>query len=377
MTVTATDEPPRLDLHVTRRVHDGLRIDVALRLGPEIGVLFGPSGCGKTTLLRLITGLETPDSGFVRLGDTTLFDSARGVRRALRHRRIGLIFQDDLLFPHLGVADNIRFGLRGMGRAAAATRLAEVATLCGVEHLLGRLPATLSGGERQRVGLARALAPSPSLLLCDEPVSALDLEGRHALVARLRDVQKALRIPVLYVTHSPSEAVMLGSRLFLMEAGRIQAEGAPLDVIGGARGESLGHLDRICNSFRASVEAHAPEQGTTRLRLSGGPPLIVPLLDRPVGTAVEVEVGADDILLARGPIEGLSAHNAIPGNVERVVPRGAEAEVLVRTGEVRWIASVLSSAVERLTLSRETDVVMIIKARSCRVTPADPAPPVD
>ena len=119
-----------------------------------------------------------------------------------------------------------------------------MAALCGVEHLLERRPETLSGGERQRVGLARALAPRPRLLLCDEPVSALDLANRHALLERIRAVQRAEEIPMLYVTHSPAEAIALGSRLFLLEEGRIVAEGPPLDVLGAARSASHG-LNRL------------------------------------------------------------------------------------------------------------------------------------
>jgi molybdate transport system ATP-binding protein len=369
-----SEESAALELHLRRQVHEGLRLDVSLVLGPEIGVLFGASGCGKTTLLKLITGLVWPDSGHVRLGGTSLFDSAQGIRLALRDRRIGLIFQDDLLFPHLDVAANIRFGLRGTDRAAAASRLAEVAALCGVEHLLQRRPATLSGGERQRVGLARALAPRPRLLLCDEPVSALDLTSRHALVARLHDAQRALGIPVLYVTHSPTEALMLGSRLFLMEAGEIRAQGAPLDVLASVRGSSLIRLESIRNTFVTRVEEHSPERGVTRLRLDGGPALIVPLLDQPPGTPLDVEIRGDDILLARGPIAGLSAQNLIEGTIERVVPHGAEAEVLVRTGPFTWIVSVLASAVDHLALSPGTNVFMIIKARSCHIAPG-PRPP--
>jgi molybdate transport system ATP-binding protein len=361
-------ETPVLDLHLVRQVHDGLRLDVTMNLGAEIGVLFGPSGCGKTTLLKLITGIEAPDQGFVRLGGGVLFDRAMGVNRALRQRRIGLIFQDDLLFPHLGVAENIGFGLKGISRSASAQRLAEVAALCGVEHLLDRWPATLSGGERQRVGLARALAPRPSLLLCDEPVSALDLPGRHALIERLRAVQRAEGIPVLYVTHSPAEAIMLGSRLFLLEGGRIVAEGPPLDVLADVGRASLHHLEGIRNAFHSHVEGHKPGQGVTQLRLVGGPALNVPLLDQPPGTPLGVEVRGDDILLARGAIEGLSAQNLIEGTVERVVAHGPEAEVLIRTGELTWISSVVAHAADRLALTSGTSVFMIIKARSCHVS---------
>lgn len=127
-----------IEARLIRRVHPGLALDVALRLGPEIGVLFGPSGSGKTTLLRLIAGLSTPDQGCIRLGNITLFDRERKIDEPLRRRRIGMIFQDDCLFPHLSVAANIRFGLKGWPQREAGTRMSEVTVLCGVGHLLHR-----------------------------------------------------------------------------------------------------------------------------------------------------------------------------------------------------------------------------------------------
>jgi molybdate transport system ATP-binding protein len=360
-------EDEALDVRVVHRVHAGLSLDVALTLGRECGVVFGRSGAGKTTLLRLIAGLKTPDRGHVRLGGEALFDSGARVDRPLRARRVGMIFQDDLLFPHLSVAGNVGYGLKGWPRAEAEARMAEVAALCGVAPLLGRRPATLSGGERQRVGLARALAPRPRLLLCDEPVSALDLASRHLLIERLRAVGRAEAIPVLYVTHSPAEAIALGARLFLLEGGRIVARGDPLDVLTTARAGPLARLEGVRNVFAARVEGHADGRGETRLRLLDGPELLVPFHDRPAGTALAVEVRGDDVLLARGPCEGLSARNVIAGSVERVVGHGPEAEVVVRTGGVSWIVSVVAPAVSALTLAPGADVRLIVKARSCRV----------
>jgi molybdate transport system ATP-binding protein len=280
-----------------------------------------------------------------------------------------MIFQDDLLFPHLSVAANIRFGLKGWAREHAARRLGEVAALCGVEALLERRPATLSGGERQRVGLARALAPRPRLLLCDEPVSALDLANRHALLERLRAVQCAELIPVLYVTHSPSEAIALCSHLFLLEGGRIVAEGPPLDVLGShGRLEAASiSFEGVRNIFPARIACHAPQHASSHLLLDGGPEVVVPYIDRAPGARLLVEIRAEDILLARGPVEGLSARNQIPGVVERIVSRGPEAEAVVRTRGLAWIVSLVAPAVEQLELKPGASVHLIIKARSCHV----------
>jgi molybdate transport system ATP-binding protein len=225
------------------------------------------------------------------------------------------------------------------------------------------------------VGLARTLAPRPRLLLCDEPVSALDLHSRQTLIERLRAVQRTEGIPVLYVTHSPAEAIALGTRLFLLERGEILAEGPPLDVLSAVRGAAFAHIEGVCNTLSARVEDHSLDRGATRLRLDAGPILTVPLLEHPPGTPVLVEVRADDILLARGPVSGLSARNLIAGTVERIVPHGPEAEVLVRTGEAAWIVSLVAPAVEDLALYLGLSVYMVIKARSCHVDPGSMSRP--
>ncbi|AGA25460.1 molybdenum ABC transporter ATP-binding protein [Singulisphaera acidiphila] len=362
--MSATDT---LELRLTRRIHADLTLDVELGLSRECGVVFGTSGAGKTTLLRLIAGLERPDRGRIQLGETVLFDHESKVNIPLRERRIGMIFQDDLLFPHLNVAANIQFGLKGEPLNQAKARMEEVAAFCGVSHLLERRTATLSGGERQRVGLARALAPRPRLLLCDEPVSALDLASRHALIERLRTVQQAEAIPILYVTHSPVEAIALGSRLFLISQGRIVDRGPPLDVLAASGLGPSGRLEGVRNIFRARVESHTEGGGETRLRLIDGPILVAPFHDRPLGTSLAVEIRGDEVLLAKGPIEGLSARNVIHGTVDRIVAHGSEAEVLVHTGAITWIVSVVAPAVTALALAPGSDVHLIVKARSCLI----------
>jgi molybdate transport system ATP-binding protein len=355
-------------------VHDGLTIDAELSVGNECVVLFGPSGAGKSTLLRVIAGLARPDEGFVSLGGRPMFDSSRGLRLPLRDRRVGMIFQNPLLFPHLTVAQNLRFGLGGRSRAEAEARTGQVADLCGVTGLLARKPATLSGGEAQRVALARALAPRPALLLADEPFSALDEPARIALGERLRRVRQAEGVPLLLVTHSPSEAVALGDRLLLMDRGRLVAEGPPLETLAAWKTAGKSALDRpglgLRNLLPARVSGPTPDGLATRLALDGGPELIVPALGRAPGAAVLVEVRADDILLARGPTPGLSARNLLAGEVVRVVGHGPEAEVVVSTGRVRWIVSVVEGAMGALGLAPGQAVGLVIKARSCRVVEA-------
>lgn len=354
-----------VQIDVRARIHHGLAIDAQLELGAECGVVFGDSGVGKTTLLRLVAGLRRPDSGSVRLMNESLFDGERGIDLPLRRRRIGWIAQDDLLFPHLDVAGNVAFGLQGWSAREKASRVGEVARLCGLTRLLDRSPETLSGGERQRVGLARAIAPRPRLLICDEPISALDLDSRFDLIARLRHLNRTEAVPLLFVTHSPAEAIAVGDRLFLMRSGRIVDVGLPLDVLAAA-GSGLS-FEELSNVFEARKVAFDSPDNESTVELDGGPRLVVPTIPAEFGERVSVAIRAHDILLANSMITGLSARNVLRGTIERIVRRSTEAEVVVLTGASRWIVSVVASAVGELQLQPGREVHMIIKARSCHV----------
>ena len=191
---------------------------LGLRAG-DIGVLIGPSGCGKTTLLRAVAGLEPVSAGTIHLGDT-LVSSAR-VHLAPEQRRIGMVFQDYALFPHLDVAHNVAFGIRHLPAAARAARVAEVLGLVDLAGSQGRYPHELSGGQQQRVALARALAPAPGLLLLDEPFSNLDVDLRERLAHELRGILKAAGATALFVTHDQLEAFAIGDQIGVMHQGRL------------------------------------------------------------------------------------------------------------------------------------------------------------
>jgi molybdate transport system ATP-binding protein len=182
---------------------------------------------------------------------------------------------------------------------------------------------------------------------------------------------------MLYVTHSPAEAIALGSRLFLLQEGRIISDGPPLDVLNATRSTSRGSIawEGIRNVFPARVVRHAPEQRASHVELDDGPPLIVPFVDRIAGDRALVEILASDILLASQAIAGLSARNQIPGTVERIVSHGPDAEVVVRTGGLTWIVSLVSPAVAQLGLVPGTSVFLVVKARSCHVLRDDPISP--
>lgn len=212
---------------------DFSRAGFRLRMGidvPSTGItaLIGPSGCGKTTLLRLLAGLETPQAGRIQLGDTIWFDSNHRIDLPSRKRRVGLLFQDYALFPHLSVAANIAYGLaRGPERAGQVALWLERLQLQG---LADRRPETLSGGQRQRVGLARALAPRPSVLLLDEPFSAIDISLRQSLRLLFQEVVADRRAPTLLVTHDLDDVRYLADRVGVLIDGELRQLGSTAEV---------------------------------------------------------------------------------------------------------------------------------------------------
>jgi iron(III) transport system ATP-binding protein len=185
----------------------------------EMGVLIGPSGCGKTTLLRAVAGLERVCAGDIRLAQSVV--SSAKVHVAPEARRIGMVFQDYALFPHLSVQDNVSFGLNKLPRAERETRVREVLSLVGLSTSAQRYPHELSGGQQQRVALARALAPKPQLLLLDEPFSNLDVELRERLALEVRSILKEAQTTALFVTHDQMEAFAIGDVIGVMSEGRL------------------------------------------------------------------------------------------------------------------------------------------------------------
>ncbi len=196
-------------------------VSLSLAAG-KIGVLIGPSGCGKTSLLRAVAGLERCAAGRVTMGGETLSDAGRGLHLAPEQRRIGMVFQDYALFPHLSVADNVAFGVAGLERAARHKRVQQMLDLVGLAHAAKRAPHELSGGQQQRVALARALAPAPKLLLLDEPFSSLDVDLRERLAQEVRVILKESGTTALLVTHDQLEAFAVGDVIGVMHKGRLE-----------------------------------------------------------------------------------------------------------------------------------------------------------
>lgn len=211
-----------LHVSVTHAV-GAITLDVTLKASAGLTAIAGHSGAGKTTLLHSIAGLIRPDRGVITLAGETLVDTSRGIDVAPHRRRIGCVFQEPRLFPHLTVRGNLQFGARFAPAGAAGLTLDEVIDCCALGPLVGRRVSRLSGGEQQRVALGRALLARPRLLLLDEPLASVDVARRETLLPVLDRVREAHGLPMLYVTHNLSEVMSRADRVVTLEDGQIKS----------------------------------------------------------------------------------------------------------------------------------------------------------
>jgi molybdate transport system ATP-binding protein len=210
-----------LKKHFYNRREIVFRLDVSFAVGKTFTVLTGSSGAGKTSVLRMIAGILTPDEGFIKMDSRTYFDSAGKINLSIQQRRIGFVFQDYALFPHLTAQQNIAYGVKADHQKLKLEKAREMLSLFRLEHLGKRIPREMSGGEQQRVALARALASDPSMVLLDEPLSAVDTKTRSELLDEIENAQNRTAIPFVYVTHNETEAERLGKYRIMIQNGRV------------------------------------------------------------------------------------------------------------------------------------------------------------
>lgn len=296
----------------------------------EVLALVGPSGSGKSTLLRCIAGLYRPGQGKVLCSGQTWLDTALGVDVPPQRRRVGMLFQDYALFPHLSALDNVGLALGhlpGIERPYRAMELLERVHLQGLES---RRPAALSGGQQQRVALARALAREPQALLLDEPFSAVDQVTRRKLRLEMAELTRNLRIPVILVTHDLDEACMLGDRLVVLHNGQTLQADTPQAVLRHPASATVARLIDVRNLFEARVYGHAPDRETTLLDWQGMSLEAAYAPRFPVGERVCWSIQPGEVLLHRRvrPSRGVK-ENPIQARVLKLVTIGGLSNVIM------------------------------------------------
>jgi molybdate transport system ATP-binding protein len=353
--------PMTLQVALTHRF-EGFALDVAFEAPPGVTALFGRSGSGKTTIINAVAGLLRPDRGQVSADGVVLLDTASGVNLPPHRRRVGYVFQDARLFPHLTVRQNLLYGrwFAPRGGGVAFDRIVE---LLGVGALLERRPGGLSGGETQRVAIGRAILSNPRLLALDEPLAALDEARKAEILPYLERLRDELGLPMLYVSHAMSEVARLANTVVLLEAGRVTAAGPAAAVLsdpGAAPGLGLREAGAL---LAARVAAHEAD-GLTRLDCAAGA-LLLPRVAAPVGASLRVRILAQDVMLATVRPAGISALNVLPA-VVREVRQGEGPGALVRldAGGEAMLARLTRRSAEALGLAPGVPVFAILKAVS-------------
>jgi ABC-type sugar transport system ATPase subunit len=342
--------------HLTKDLGEFMLRDVSLEVNEgEYLVIIGPTGAGKTILLETVAGIYPPDGGSIRLGETDITDLPS------KDRNICMVYQDYMLFPHLTVGRNIGFGLRNrkVPPDEIARRIAEVAALFGIDHLLHRYPETLSGGEKQRAAIARALVLEPTVLLLDEPLSALDGQTREKLREELRRLHEVFRTTVIHITHNFEEVFSLADRVAVMKDGEILQTGEPDEIFRQPCNEFVAGFVGVENLFRgvcrqdgdlAAVEVEGRKiRSTARVR----------------DGAVFVSVRPEDIILSAHPIT-TSAQNSFSGRITGIVHHGAVVKLTVDCG-IPFCVAITRQGFDALGVGTGDPVRIAFKAAAAHI----------
>lgn len=351
----------RLDLEIRR---GAFRLATRLDVDAPVAGLFGPSGCGKTTLLHAIAGLVKPVRGEIIVDGETMYSSTRRVNLPPERRRIGMVFQEDRLFPHRHVRANLLASPRSRRERSGGATFDEIVVLLGLEELLDRSVGQLSGGERRRVAIGRAILSRPRLLILDEPLTGLDADLRRRVLAYLLRLKESLDLRMLYVSHTIADFLALVDTMAMLADGRVAGTGSPRDLLD--RAVDVAEAGPVETTWRGVIERVDAATGSGVIRC-GEVSLRAPLDAGQAGEEAFVSIGAHEALLAVGGVPRTSARNALAGRVLSVAGSTSRVLVSVDVGQPLWV-EVTPAAAEELGISPGREVHVLIKSRSIRVT---------
>jgi molybdate transport system ATP-binding protein len=332
---------------------------------PGVTALFGVSGAGKTTVVQALAGLIRPASGRLALDSTTWFDAERSVNVPAERRRIGYVFQDARLFPHLDVLGNLRYGQQRVREAGPALELDEVVQLLGLEALLARRVRGLSGGERSRVALGRALLARPRLLLLDEPLAALDAPRRAEVLPYLERLRDRAAVPMIYVSHQYEEVLRLADHLVLLADGQVIGAGSPAQLSLNPALVALVGADAAGAVVDGRILGCDERAGLATIAL-GDQRLTVPVAGLTGANHARVLIPARDVMLATHATQGLSVRNQLRGGIVAIHDESPHVLVTVEVGAARLLARVTRVAATELALEVGQAVYALVKAESLR-----------
>jgi len=339
-----------------------LEIDFA---GAESGVtaLFGPSGAGKTTIVNMVAGLQRPNHGRIDVNGFCLFDAVRGIDLPPEKRRIGYVFQDGRLLPHLSVRKNLTYGMRLTPASRRFVKFDPVVDLLGIDHLLERRPARLSGGEKQRVAIGRALLTSPALLLMDEPLASLDKNRKDEVLPFIMRLGREFAIPILYVSHAIDEIINLAAHLVLIRDGRVIASGDLTELLARAELQTFFGAAESGAVLATTVSEPQDDSGLTHLCF-GNHTLKIPRIPFNRGDAVRVRIPARHVAIALEAPRHTSFQNIYACKVCEIIDNGTTfVDIRLDVGAVLW-ARITRLSMKELELTPGQLVYVLIKSVS-------------
>ncbi|SIS69481.1 molybdate transport system ATP-binding protein [Roseivivax lentus] len=355
-----------LSVAIRKRLGD-FALDMGFEAPGGVTVLFGRSGSGKTSVVNAVAGLMRPDAGRIALDGEVLFDGAAGRSVPVHRRRLGYVFQDSRLFPHLDIRQNLLYGRRARGLAGPG-EMDRIVALLGLEGLLGRRPGALSGGEAQRVAIGRALLSEPRMLLMDEPLASLDAPRKAEILPYLEKLRAGTGLPILYVSHNLSEVARLATHLVVLDRGRVMKAGPAEALLSDPDLVPVMGLREAGAVLPARVAGHGAD-GLTELAVSGGT-LWLPRIAAEPGTRLRVRILAQDVMIATERPTQISALNILPATVTALRPgEGPGMIAQLSIGQDTILARVTRRSADRLGLIEGRACFAVMK--SVAVAPAD------
>ena len=344
----------------------GFTLDIQCEIKGQVTGIFGPSGAGKTSFLHVLAGMETPDYGSVSIQNHVVFNSADKLNLPPEKRKIGYVFQEGRLFPHLNVAQNLKYGLKKKQNFAL---FKEVTDLLKISELLDKKISQISGGQAQRVAIGRALLSAPDILVLDEPFSALDKNLRHHIISLLKPLIKKFNIPMLVISHDLSDLLMLSDQLMIIHDGKCAGYGSYYDLI--SKKEAITEMSKsgLINSLELKIDHIDKERGLMILSRSGHQVCTESCLDRNNlndGEHLNVFLRPEDVTLALHRIEDISIQNQIEGKIEQLITTDNRVLCVIDHG-FKLIAEVTLATKQKMKLEKGTKIWSLFKAAAIKM----------
>lgn len=352
---------PNLTLQISKQ-YSGFSLEIDCIIKEKVTAFLGASGSGKTTLLNCISGTQNPDQGEIVFQERNLYSSNLGINLPPEKRRIGYVFQEGFLFPHLNIASNIRYGQSRRKRKQHGN-VSDIIDILEIGDLLKRYPTQLSGGQRQRVAIARSLAMEPSLLLMDEPLASLDSGLKNRIIPYLHHIKERFDTPILYVTHMISEAMALADEAYILTDGKITAHGQPHQLLTSPSAMPIANMTGVENVFSLPIGKSHKEKGITELEI-GEQILKIPYIDKDIGESVPVGIRAEDIIISLEPNLPISARNSLKGRIDKIEKFGDKTILYILVEGFQLSVKITHSAREQLNLLQNSEVYCVIKANA-------------